>query len=273
MDQGESDKAARIKQIKAAEIDPTIRIIATDLTEDQALLVETALIWKLGTRLTNKNSGRYASKFRPQNTLHRRHVGFDFSRRIHLFNVGEFDATHRSWDDCRNHGFLSAGFDFFPRETGIRVLRRDVLVAINERPFQFSRKTSGGCTRRYAIWEEHTIPLAISLGRYLSSTHGVRTRSVDGEAMILDCSQSSYPPDLRWNNFSAQEEILRQRVQKSDGPGELFAVLEVGENGMQEVVSVQGENVRLDCSYDEAWQVTRVLKKRTQDQCTLCSSS
>ena len=45
LDLGKSEKAARIKRIKAAtEGDPTIRIIATDLTEDQALLIETTLI-------------------------------------------------------------------------------------------------------------------------------------------------------------------------------------------------------------------------------------
>src|SRR6266567_8392996 len=74
LDQGKSEKAARIKQIKSAEVDPIIRVIATDLTDDQALLVEAALIWKLRERLTNKNAGRFASKFRPQNTLHRRLV-------------------------------------------------------------------------------------------------------------------------------------------------------------------------------------------------------
>lgn len=44
LDQGKSEKATRIKQIRAAGVEPIIRIIATDLTEDQALLVETALI-------------------------------------------------------------------------------------------------------------------------------------------------------------------------------------------------------------------------------------
>ena len=57
LDQGKSEKTARIKQIRAAGVEPTIRIIATDLTEDEALLVETALIWKLGKWLTNENAG------------------------------------------------------------------------------------------------------------------------------------------------------------------------------------------------------------------------
>lgn len=107
LEQGESDKAARVKQIKAAGVEPTIRIIARDLTEDQALLVETALIWKLGKWLTNKIAGQYARKFRPQNTLHKKLPGFDFSHGIYFFNVGE--GKDRNWDDCRTYGFLSEG--------------------------------------------------------------------------------------------------------------------------------------------------------------------
>jgi hypothetical protein len=129
LDQGDSEKAQRISQIKAAEADPIIRIIATDLTEDQALLVESTLIWKLGKRLTNKNSGHYASRFRPQNTLHKRIPRFDFSHRIHFFNVGEFDRAHRSWDDCRAYGFLSAGFGPKLRAAARQLQKGDVVAA------------------------------------------------------------------------------------------------------------------------------------------------
>src|SRR5947208_1526144 len=127
LDQGKSEKATRIKQIKAAGVEPTIRIIATDLTEDQALLIETALIWKLGTRLTNSNSGRYARKFRPQDALHKKLVGFDFSRRIHYVNVGE--AEHRSWDDSRTYGFLSAGYGLKYSNQMRQLHKDDVVVA------------------------------------------------------------------------------------------------------------------------------------------------
>lgn len=127
LDQGKSEKAALIKQIRADEVEPIIRIIATDLTADQALLVETTLIWNLGNRLTNKKSGQYARKFRPQNTLHRNLVGFDFSRRIHFFNVGEFE--HRSWDDCRTHGFLSAGYGLKYANQVRQLHKGDVVVA------------------------------------------------------------------------------------------------------------------------------------------------
>jgi uncharacterized protein len=109
LEQGKSEKAARLREIRAAGVEPIIRVIATDLTEDQAFWTEAALLWKLGKRLTNKIGGRDVAKFRPQNTFHVDLVGFDFSGRIHFFNVGE-QWGERSWDDCRVHGFLSAGY-------------------------------------------------------------------------------------------------------------------------------------------------------------------
>jgi len=108
LDQGQSEKATRIKEINAAGEQPTVRIIATGLTEDQAFWTETALLWKLGKRLTNKNRGHDVIKFRPPDTLHTNLIGFDFAASIHFFNVGEY-WNERSWDDCYTHGFLSAG--------------------------------------------------------------------------------------------------------------------------------------------------------------------
>lgn len=127
LDQGASEKAALIKQIRAEGLEPIVRIIATGLTENEALLVETTLIWKMGKRLTNESAGYYARKFRPQNTLHRKLVGFDFSHRIHLFNVGEFE--HRSWDDCRSHGFLSAGYGLRYASQARQLHEGDIVVA------------------------------------------------------------------------------------------------------------------------------------------------
>ncbi|SRR5579862_5581933 len=124
--QGRSKKAARIRQIRADGVEPTIRIIAADLTSDEAFMIEAALIWKLGERLTNENAGHYKSKFRPKNTLHKKLVGFDFSTRIHYFDVGD---PWRSWEDCRKHGFLSAGYG--PKYSNqVRQLHKeDVVVA------------------------------------------------------------------------------------------------------------------------------------------------
>ncbi|MCX6356214.1 MAG: GIY-YIG nuclease family protein [Candidatus Aureabacteria bacterium] len=104
---GDSAKVKRIKDIYKEGEQPKVKVIAADLTEDQAFLVESTLLWKLGNNLTNVASGVFAGNFRPQNTLHKELPGFDFKHSIHLVNVGE--GPHRCWADSRQYGFLSAG--------------------------------------------------------------------------------------------------------------------------------------------------------------------
>lgn len=120
-DSGDSEKTRRIASIKKEGLDPIIRVIARSLTEHDALLVEKALLWKLGRQLTNIASGHYADNFRPHNTLHRELPGFDYQRGLYYYNVGE--GPHPNWDDYREHGFISAG-------QGIRW--RDAIRAFNE---------------------------------------------------------------------------------------------------------------------------------------------
>lgn len=66
---GESAKVKRIREIQREGEQPKIKVVATDLTEDQAFLVESTLLWKLGKNLTNAVAGVFASKFRPHQTL------------------------------------------------------------------------------------------------------------------------------------------------------------------------------------------------------------
>ena len=87
--QGESAKIKRISDIRKEGEQPIIRVIAADLTQDQALLIESTLLWKLGKNLTNVISGVFANKFRPHNTLHKELPGFDFNHAIYYVNVGE----------------------------------------------------------------------------------------------------------------------------------------------------------------------------------------
>jgi len=107
MAKGDSAKVRRIQDIQKEGEQPKIKVIASDLTEEQAFLVESALLWKLGKNLTNAVAGVFASKFRPQNTLHKELPGFDFNHRVQIVNVGE--GPHRCWADSRKYGFLSAG--------------------------------------------------------------------------------------------------------------------------------------------------------------------
>jgi hypothetical protein len=108
-DATDSEKVARINAIKREGLDPIVRTIAAGLTEQEALLIETTLIWKLGKNLTNIASGRFVSLFRPHNSLHKEIPGFDFQNGIYLVNVGE--GPTRNWDDCLRLGFLAAGGD------------------------------------------------------------------------------------------------------------------------------------------------------------------
>jgi hypothetical protein len=106
-DESDSEKAKRIGEIRKAGLKPIIRVIVRDLTETEAFLIEKTLIWKLGRTLTNKSTGHFAEKFRPQNTIYRELQGFDFRNEIYYVNVGE--GPHRHWNDCKKYGFMSAG--------------------------------------------------------------------------------------------------------------------------------------------------------------------
>jgi uncharacterized protein len=101
------EKIRRIKAIQKEGLEPIIKVIAKGLAQDQALLVEKTLIWKLGKNLTNISPGHFADKFRPHNTLHLNLNCFDFENGIFYVNVGEGET--RAWEDCRNFGFLAAG--------------------------------------------------------------------------------------------------------------------------------------------------------------------
>ncbi|SFC36795.1 GIY-YIG nuclease family protein [Pseudoalteromonas denitrificans] len=103
----DSDKSKRIKSIIKEGLEPIIRVVARDLSEHDALLVEKTLLWKLGKQLTNISSGHYADKFRQHDTFHKKLSGFDYKNSLYYYNVGE--GAHRNWDDYVNLGFISAG--------------------------------------------------------------------------------------------------------------------------------------------------------------------
>lgn len=106
-DEADTKKTKIIKAIQKDGLKPIIKVVAKDLTEQEAFLIEKTLIWKLGKNLTNISSGHFADKFRPHNSFHLNLNGFDFENGIFYVNVGE--CKHRVWEDCRKFGFLSAG--------------------------------------------------------------------------------------------------------------------------------------------------------------------
>ena len=108
-DESDTEKVKRIKAIKKEGLEPIIKVIAKDLTEREAFLIEKTLIWKLGKSLLNISSGQFADKFRKHDTFHLNLAGFDFNNGLFYINVGQ--GEHRCWADCKKFGFLSAGQD------------------------------------------------------------------------------------------------------------------------------------------------------------------
>jgi len=106
-DNSDSDKSKQIKAIQKEGLDPIVRVIARDLSEHDALLVEKTLLWKLGKQLTNISSGHYAANFRPHSSLHKKLSGFDYQNGLYYYNVGEGET--RCWNDYKKYGFISAG--------------------------------------------------------------------------------------------------------------------------------------------------------------------
>ena len=126
-DTSDTEKANRIAKIKKAGLQPIIRVIARGLKEDEALLVEKTLLWKLGRLTTNIASGSFKKKFRPHNTYHEEIKGFDYHNEIYYYNIGE--GPHRNWDDYYKYGFISAGQGARWRDAMLGFNPGDIVVA------------------------------------------------------------------------------------------------------------------------------------------------
>jgi hypothetical protein len=121
-DTSDSEKKRRIDAIRKAGLHPIIRVIARNLSEHDALLVEKTLLWKLGKQLTNISSGHYPENFRPHDTLHLELAGFEYQSGIYYYNVGE--CARRNWNDYKKYGFISGG--------GEKPLWRDAMQSFNK---------------------------------------------------------------------------------------------------------------------------------------------
>ena len=126
-DNSDSDKSKQIKAIQKEGLDPIVRVIARDLSEHDALLVEKTLLWKLGKQLTNISSGHYAANFRPHSSLHKKLSGFDYQNGLYYYNVGEGET--RCWNDYKKYGFISAGGGIQWRDPILTFEEGDVVAA------------------------------------------------------------------------------------------------------------------------------------------------
>lgn len=126
-DESDSAKTRRIKDIRAVGLEPTVRVIAHDLSEDQAFLIEKTLLWKLGKNLTNEAGGSFGKNFRPHNMMHVELSGFDFKTGIYYYNVG--DGNTRKWTDYKTYNFISAGQGSKWRDSICNFQEGDVVAA------------------------------------------------------------------------------------------------------------------------------------------------
>jgi hypothetical protein len=122
-----SEKANRIKDIRKAKLDPIIRVVASGLTDREALLVEKTLIWQSQGRLLNASSGHFKDEFRPPNTLHRELPKFDFHKQIYYFNVGHGKCGR--WEDNVKYEYIGAGHGPKFRDAIKGLSEGDVVVA------------------------------------------------------------------------------------------------------------------------------------------------
>jgi len=130
-DTSDSAKTKRIAEIIKEGLSPTIRVIARNLTESEALLIEKTLLWKLGKWTTNISSGHFADKFRPHNTFHKELSGFDHNNGLYYYNVGE--GPHRIWEDYTEFGFISAGQGTRWRDAMLGFKPGDIIAAYLKR--------------------------------------------------------------------------------------------------------------------------------------------
>ena len=126
-DDSDNEKTRRIKSILSDNLKPIIRVVAANLTEEEAFLIEKTLLWKLGKTLTNISSGYYADKFRPKNTMHLELSGFDFQNNLYYYNIGEGET--RNWDDYKEYGFISAGQGTQWRDPMLKFKEGDIIAA------------------------------------------------------------------------------------------------------------------------------------------------
>ena len=83
------------------DIEPLIKVVAKNLSKDEATAMQAAFMWKLDSDFESNID------LRDSNSMHKQLAGWDFSSRIHVWNLQE--SPQRSWKDFEKYGFLSGG--------------------------------------------------------------------------------------------------------------------------------------------------------------------
>ena len=195
LDKKASYKVQRIKEIRKEGLEPIIKVIAKDLTEKEAYLVEKTLLWKIGKWTTNISTGNFKENFRPANTLHKDISGFDFNNCIYFYNVGHWPK--RVWEDYLKFNIISAGQNKRYKDAMEGFSINDVFLAyITGRGF-------------------------VGIGKILSKAQMVRDVQIDGKKLLnltlkaenMDCNcdnieKSEYVCKVKWIKFVSIDEAV-----------------------------------------------------------------
>ncbi|MFN7877418.1 MAG: LEM-3-like GIY-YIG domain-containing protein [Pirellula sp.] len=187
-DSSDCEKVERILEIRKEGVEPIIRVIAKQLTESQAFLIEKTLLWKLGKWTTNKSPGHFSKHFRPQDTLHKDLYGFDYEHQLYYFACGENEA--KNWDDFRKFGYISGGWG--PRY-------RDSMTGFNPGDIIAAH------LKRYGF---------VGIGRILSQAQMIRDVRIE-EKRLLDLPLTSSVPNHDINDDEQCEYVCLVKWIKS----------------------------------------------------------
>ncbi|MFN5540630.1 MAG: LEM-3-like GIY-YIG domain-containing protein [Candidatus Melainabacteria bacterium] len=185
----DDEKGKRIQEIKQSGLEPIIKVIAANLSENEAFLIETTLIWKLGRLLTNKVAGQFSEKFRKPNSLYLDLYGFDFQNGVYYVNVGE--GEHRCWADCKKWGFLSAGQGKQWNEQIKTLQVGDVVVAYLKRKKNIGGYVGIGIVREPAVMAQY---FRID-GKSLDQLNLLQPRILEN---AKDADKAEYPVRVSW---------------------------------------------------------------------------
>lgn len=199
LDTGESEKSQRIADIKKEGLEPLIRVLARGLTEEQAFIVEATLIWQFKDTIANRIYGTFIEKFRPQRTLHKEIVGFDYHHHLWFFNIG--DGDHRHWEDNIEYGYVGAGQKDIFREAIEGLAPGDVIAAyLSGRGYVGVGKVSGDVkpAKEFRLLD----------GTLLIDKPGVAPKIKDN---LDDLDNCEWMAPIKWEKFVSRRQAYFER--------------------------------------------------------------
>lgn len=207
-----TQKTKIISEIKKEGLMPIIRVLAKDLTNGQAELVEKTIIWSNYESLSNVSTGAFSTNFRPENTLHKEVKGFDYTTGVYYVNVGEGDS--RDWNDCSQYGFLCAGGDPKWRDPLKKLLKDDIVVAY--------LKGKG----YVGIGKVVTSKIQKAIDFEVEGKRLVEYASKLAQPHIFDYSEDTdlaqYVVGVKWIETKTKDEAFWKRVKKTEKDKQLF---------------------------------------------------